>query len=49
MASLITLKGVSHVAEALSILDEVNQEIRSNSEDRAFWWEVMSGTLATLL
>lgn len=49
MASSITLNDVSHVAEALSILDEVNQEIRSDSKDRAFWWKVMFGTLATLL
>jgi Tryptophan dimethylallyltransferase len=49
MASSITSNGVGQVAEALPILDEVNQEIRSNSEDRAFWWKAMSGTLATLL
>ncbi|KAL8942497.1 MAG: hypothetical protein Q9216_001641 [Gyalolechia sp. 2 TL-2023] len=49
MASSITSNGVSHMAEALPILDEVNQETRSDSEDRAFWWEAMSGTLATLL
>ena len=49
MGSSITSNGVSHVAEALPILDEVNQEIRSDSEDRAFWWASMSGTLATLL
>jgi DMATS type aromatic prenyltransferase len=40
---------VGHGAEALPILDEVNQEIRSDSEDRAFWWAAISGTLATLL
>lgn len=49
MASSIITNGAGHVAEALPILDEVNQELCSNSEDRAFWWEAMSGTLATLL
>lgn len=49
MASSITSNGVSHAAEALPILDEVDQEIRSDSEDRAYWWEAMSGSLATLL
>ena len=49
MASSITSNGVGHVAEALPILDEVNHEIRSDSEDRAFWWAAISGTLARLL
>ncbi|KAF7505274.1 hypothetical protein GJ744_001061 [Endocarpon pusillum] len=49
MASSITSNGVGHMAEALPILDEVNQEIHSDTEDRAFWWEAISGTLATLL
>ncbi len=49
MAFSINLNGVSHVTEALPILDEVNQEIISDSEDRAFWWDAMAGTLATLL
>ena len=49
MASSITSNGVGHVAEALPILDEVIQEIHSDSEDRAFWSEAISGSPATLL
>ena len=44
-----TSNGVSHVAKALPLLSQVNEEIRSDSEDQAFWWGALSETLASLL
>lgn len=49
MASSTTPNEVSHVANPLSILHQVNQEIHLDSEDRAFWWGALSESLASLL
>ena len=49
MASSTTSNGVSHVAKTPPILSQVNQEIYSDSEDRAFWWGALSKPLASLL
>lgn len=49
MASSTTSNGLSHVAESLPTLNQVNQEIRPNGKDQAFWWNVLSETLASLL
>ncbi|KAJ8108563.1 hypothetical protein OPT61_g8088 [Boeremia exigua] len=49
MASTTTPNGVSHSTKSLPILDQVNQEVRSNSEDEAFWWHILSEPLASLL
>lgn len=49
MDSSTTSNGVSHVAKTLPILNQVNQEIKPDSEDRLFWWNALSEPLASLL
>ena len=49
MAASSKVNGEQHITKALSILDQVNQEIQSDRMDQAHWWKAFGPSLATLL
>ena len=48
MAASSKVNGEQHITKALSILDQVNQEIQSDRMDQAHWWKAFGPSLATL-